>query len=91
VRSRSGVSASRSRALCYENGLRTNPKLAGRVTVKFVIDRSGAVTSATDSGSDLPDKLVVSCVVRGFGNISFPQPEGGIVTVVYPIDLAPAK
>ena len=29
------------------------------------------------------------CVVRGFGNLSFPQPEGGIVTVVYPIMFNP--
>ena len=27
--------------LCYENGLRTNPNLSGRVAVKFVIDRFG--------------------------------------------------
>ncbi len=71
--------------LCYENGLRTNPNLQGRVAVKFVIDRTGAVSTAQDGGSDLPDQGVVSCVVRGFGNLSFPQPEGGIVTVVYPI------
>ncbi len=71
--------------LCYENGLRTNPNLQGRVAVKFVIDRTGSVTTATDGGSDLPDSSVVACVVRGFSNLSFPQPEGGIVTVVYPI------
>jgi hypothetical protein len=75
--------------LCYENGLRTNPTLSGRVAVKFVIDRSGSVSTAQDGGSDLPDKGVVSCVVRGFGNLSFPQPEGGIVTVVYPISFSP--
>lgn len=75
--------------LCYENGLRTNPNLSGRVSVKFVIDRSGAVSTAQDGGSDLPDQGVVSCVVRGFGNLSFPQPEGGIVTVVYPIIFNP--
>ena len=75
--------------LCYENGLRTNPTLSGRVSVKFVIDRSGSVSTAQDGGSDLPDKGVVSCVVRGFGNLSFPQPEGGIVTVVYPISFSP--
>jgi hypothetical protein len=28
-------------------------------------------------------------VVRGFGNLSFPQPEGGMVTVVYPIMFNP--
>ena len=75
--------------LCYENGLRTNPNLQGRVAVKFVIDRSGAVSTASDGGSDLPDQGVVGCVVRGFGNLSFPQPEGGIVTVVYPIIFNP--
>src|SRR5580692_8135389 len=75
--------------LCYENGLRTNPNLQGRVAIKFVIDRSGAVSTASDGGSDLPDQSVVSCVVRGFGNLSFPQPEGGIVTVVYPIIFNP--
>ncbi|HEY5240912.1 MAG TPA: AgmX/PglI C-terminal domain-containing protein, partial [Polyangiaceae bacterium] len=71
--------------LCYENSLRNNPNLQGRVTVKFVIDRSGAVGMTADGGSDIPDSGVVQCVVRGFGNLSFPQPEGGMVTVVYPI------
>jgi len=75
--------------LCYENGLRNNPNLQGRVTVKFVIDRSGAVAMTADGGSDIPDGSVVGCVVRGFGNLSFPQPEGGMVTVVYPIMFNP--
>jgi len=75
--------------LCYENGLRNNPTLSGRVSVKFVIDRSGAVSTAQDGESELPDQGVISCVVRGFGNLSFPQPEGGIVTVVYPIIFNP--
>jgi tetratricopeptide (TPR) repeat protein len=75
--------------LCYENGLRNNARLQGRVTTKFVIDRSGAVAMTADGGSDLPDQAVVSCVVRAFGNLSFPQPESGMVTVVYPIAFAP--
>jgi FHA domain len=75
--------------LCYENGMRNNPNLQGRVTVKFVIDRGGGVAMTADGGSDLPDQGVVQCVVRGFGNLSFPQPEGGVVTVVYPIMFNP--
>jgi hypothetical protein len=77
--------------LCYENGLRTNPTLTGRVAVSFVIDRSGAVKSARDGGSDLPDKGVVSCVVRGFATLSFPQPEKGEVSVTYPILFNPGS
>ncbi len=74
---------------CYDSGLRTNPGLGGRVVTKFVIDRTGAVSTASDGGSDLPDRAVVACVVRSFSNLSFPQPEGGIVTVNYPFLFTP--
>ncbi|HEY8074844.1 MAG TPA: AgmX/PglI C-terminal domain-containing protein [Labilithrix sp.] len=74
--------------MCYQTGLRANPKLAGRVAVKFVIDREGNVSTVRDGGSTLPDQSVITCIVRAFGNLSFPQPEGGIVTVVYPIELS---
>ena len=43
---------------------------------------------AADAGSDLRNEGVVSCVVRAFQSLSFPQPEGGIVTVVYPLALS---
>ncbi len=75
---------------CYESSLRTNPSLTGRVAVKFVIGRDGSVMMASDGGSDLPDQGVVQCVTRGFQNLSFPSPEGGVVTVVYPLVFSPA-
>jgi hypothetical protein len=75
--------------LCYENGLRANPNLSGRVSVRFVIDKSGAVSSAEDRGSSLPDQSVVACIVRGFRSLSFPRPEAGSVTVDYPIIFGP--
>lgn len=75
--------------MCYEQGLARNPNLEGRVSARFVIGRDGAVSNASNGGSDLPDSGVVSCVVSAFYGLSFPQPEGGIVTVVYPIMLAP--
>ncbi len=75
--------------LCYENGLRNNPNLQGRVSVRFVIGRDGAVSQVQNGGSDMPDGNVVSCVVRAFYGLSFPQPEGGIVTVTYPIMFSP--
>ena len=74
--------------LCYEDGLRRNPSLEGRVTVNFVIGRDGAVSNVSEGGSDLPDQQVRSCVVRNFYGLSFPQPEGGIVTVAYPISFS---
>ena len=75
--------------MCYENGLRANPNLTGRVTARFVIGREGSVTNAANGGSDLPDSGVVSCVVQAFYGLSFPTPENGIVTVSYPILFSP--
>lgn len=74
---------------CYEQGLRQNPNLGGRVAVRFVIGRDGGVSQVSNGGSDLPDGNVVSCVVRSFYGLSFPQPENGIVTVTYPILFQP--
>jgi hypothetical protein len=75
--------------LCYENGLRASPSLTGRVAVRFVIGRDGAVSNVANGGSDLPDPTTVGCVVRAFYGLSFPQPENGIVTVTYPILFSP--
>lgn len=74
---------------CYQAGLLRNPALAGRVTTSFVIGRDGSVSSVSNGGSDLPDSAVTSCVVRAFYGLSFPQPEGGIVMVTYPIVFSP--
>lgn len=76
---------------CYENGLRNNPSLGGRVAVRFVIGRDGDVSNVANGGSDLPDAGVVSCVTRAFYGLSFPHPENGIVTVTYPIVFSPAN
>jgi hypothetical protein len=75
--------------LCYENGLRNQPSLAGRVAVRFVIGHDGSVSQAANGGSDLPDSGVVSCVTRAFYGLSFPAPDSGIVTVTYPISFSP--
>src|SRR5882724_5462883 len=60
-----------------------------RMGATTVSGRDGAVSNVSNGGSDLPDSGVVSCVLSAFYGLSFPQPEGGIVTVVYPIMLAP--
>jgi Vault protein inter-alpha-trypsin domain len=75
--------------LCYERGLQANPNLQGRVSIRFVIGKDGAVTSSTNGDSDLPDQDVVGCIVNAVKNLSFPQPENGAVTVTYPINFSP--
>jgi hypothetical protein len=74
---------------CYEQGLARNPNLSGSVKVRFVIGRAGEVTRASSEGSDFPDPKVVDCMVREYRKLRFPPPEGGTVTVVYPIKFSP--
>jgi hypothetical protein len=75
--------------MCYEQGLARNPNLEGRVQVRFVIDRQGSVANVQNGGSDLPDNGVTSCIIGAYYGLSFPQPEGGIVTVTYPVMFQP--
>ena len=75
---------------CYEAGLGRHGDLRGRVTVLFVIAQDGKVSSATVAeGTVLPDCGVTRCIREGFRQLEFPPPEGGIVTVTYPIQLQP--
>ena len=74
---------------CYEQGLSRNPNLEGRVQVRFIIGRDGSVSNVHSGDSDLPDSGVVGCVISAYYGLSFPEPEGGIVTVVYPIMFQP--
>jgi hypothetical protein len=82
---------------CYESGLRRDPGLAGTVSVYFVIDSNGGVETAYDSGSNMSDGGVKSCVVGVFKGISFPAPTSsdggpaGKVSVTYPLELSPEQ
>lgn len=75
---------------CYLSGLKRDPALAGKVTVDFVIDKTGATDKVKVSESTLADEQVKSCIGGVFRTISFPEPEGGIVSVKYPITLSPS-
>jgi hypothetical protein len=75
---------------CYTQGLAKDAALAGRVAARFVIENDGSVSSATsDPSSTMRDPSVVTCVVGVFKSLKFPPPQGGIVTVVYPLDFRP--
>jgi hypothetical protein len=71
---------------CYEQGLKKDPGLKGTVSVRFIIDMTGAVESASLSGGSMSDGQVSGCVLGVYRTLSFPEPEGGKVMVTYPID-----
>lgn len=71
---------------CYEKALAKNAALEGKVQIRFVIDKDGKVAEVADAGgSTLNDASAVACILHEFGRLTFPPPEGGVVTVVYPL------
>jgi len=76
---------------CYEQALQSNPALAGRVRVEFLIAPDGRVRSArVAEGTTLDDSSLTDCLVARVGSWEFPQPKGGgSVKVTYPFVFKP--
>jgi outer membrane biosynthesis protein TonB len=76
---------------CYQRELPKNPSLAGKVTVKFVIGKTGSVSKASTKTSTLGSKAVEGCINSRFMRFQFPEPKGGgIVIVSYPFIFQPS-
>jgi hypothetical protein len=75
---------------CYEQGLESEPELAGRLVLKFTINQDGAVDSPeVAADSDFAHHAVGACVLEAMQSWSFPKPSGGgVVHVTYPFVLA---
>ncbi len=73
---------------CYEKGLQIKPLLSGRISVKFLINTKGRVSTARIASSSLHSSLVEKCIVKKFKSWQFPQPVGNVVVKVrYPLEL----
>ncbi|HWO12966.1 MAG TPA: M56 family metallopeptidase [Polyangiaceae bacterium] len=68
---------------CYEQLPEMVPTWA---TMKFTIGEDGTVTEGT---VDAEISQLGECIRRGMFAIAFPAPEGGVVTVVYPLVFEP--
>jgi Ca-activated chloride channel family protein len=83
-------SAARLR-LCYEDGLRRDPDLAGLITVRFSVDPGGTVLLASDGGATVADPAVIRCVLAAFAAMTFPaRPGGEAVWASYVVALPPS-
>jgi hypothetical protein len=74
---------------CYEQALKRDPTLQGKVTIQFTIAGSGKVTSAKATVNELGPQ-VESCMVSAFMRFRFPPPDGGTITFEYPFMFTPA-
>jgi hypothetical protein len=71
---------------CFDAALEKDPSARGRTSTRFIIDTTGHVKVSSDLGSTgkLPPEMG-PCVASHFEGLVFPPPEGGNVTVVYPL------
>jgi hypothetical protein len=77
---------------CYETALQQAPDLTGRVEVRFHIQHDGSVTGAQSTDqSTIADQAMIQCVVAVIQGATFPETEGGVVDVVYPIMFSPGE
>ncbi len=73
---------------CYQEGVRRNRALAGRVVVQFAIGADGQVWRARESMATLPDREVRRCVLQAFFELTFPNPNRQTIYVEYPLQLS---
>ena len=72
---------------CYEQKLKINPQLSGKISVRFTIGADGRVVSREILRSTLNDPDVENCILRRIRYWRFPPPEEGEVVVTYPFVL----
>jgi hypothetical protein len=69
---------------CYENQLKRNPSLKGRIRVRFVILETGALSEVTAVENTLGSPEVVACIVGTMRAWRTPFRPTGTVPVEYP-------
>ena len=74
---------------CYQRALAAKPNLQGRVAIRLVIDEDGWLRRTSVWQNELGDSEVATCLAQELVGLQFPQPEGGKVTVIYPLELTP--
>jgi hypothetical protein len=71
---------------CYGDGLAKNPNLRAWIHTRFVIGETGSIVEMELEDSSAPED-VTSCILNELATVKFPPPQGGFVTVRYPLQL----
>ena len=74
---------------CYEQELRRNPSLEGRIVMTWVIAANGSVVTASVAETTMNNRNVENCMAQRIRRWVFPEPDGGgIVRVNYPFNFS---
>jgi outer membrane biosynthesis protein TonB len=86
VRARMGLIKS-----CYENALKRNPSLKGRLVIRFTILQTGGVTDVVATQNTLSAPEVASCIMSTMRSWRTQFRPSGPVTVEYPFLFTPSS
>ena len=76
---------------CYQNALRNDSTLAGRMTVGIRVGLNGLACSAAVTSDGMGNPQVATCVTRLFQAGKYPPPKGGCVDMAVPMNFTPKK
>lgn len=76
---------------CYENALKRNPNLKGKVVIRFTILETGGVADVSASQNTLGSAEVANCIINTIRSWRTQFKPSGPVTVEYPFLLNPAS
>lgn len=86
VRARMGLIKS-----CYENALKRNPHLKGKITIRFTILETGGLADVNASVNTVGSPEVASCIMNTMRSWRTQFRPSGPVTVDYPFVFAPVN
>jgi hypothetical protein len=75
--------------LCYETGLRQNPKLRGKSSVHLTIDTRGRVSSSRVATTELADREVATCLAERAKELKFTPAPSRRTGVDIGVELSP--
>lgn len=69
---------------CYEDALKRNPRLAGKVSMRWWVLLDGSVARVSVLGFSLEDEPTIRCMCDVIAEWKFPEPNGGMCEIRYP-------
>jgi hypothetical protein len=76
---------------CYQNALRNDSTLTGRLTVGIRVGTNGLACSAGVTSNSMGSTQVANCVTRLFRAGKYPPPKGGCVDMAVPMNFQQKK
>ncbi len=76
---------------CYENALKRNPSLKGKIAIRFTILETGALADVTPAQNGLASPEVAACIVNTMRSWRTQFRPSGPVTVEYPFVFQPVN